>query len=168
MKKFIKITSLVLAICSVLICCTACGKAKSKTFSSEAGISITLTDKFYEKNIVSQTLYLESTDVIFTALKETFTILESVSSEPSELTKVEYAELVKQNNSLSAETIEDTANNLVYFTYTKLVSGKNFYYFAVVEKGSDAFWLCQFACEQKNESSFTSKFIKWAKTIVVV
>lgn len=169
MKKLLKSSCLVLAIISMVICFTACGnKPKAKTFTCSAGLSITLTDEFYEKSIVSQTFYLESTDSLFTALKETFTTLELVHNNPSQMTKSEYATLVKNNNNLTVEIVDDTVNDLVYFTYNKNVSGKDFFYLSVVEKGTDAFWLCQFACEQDNESKFTSQFIEWAKTITVI
>ncbi len=53
MKK--KIIAVVLLLCCALVLFTACAP-KEKTFT-KAGMSITLTDEFYEKTIVSQTAY---------------------------------------------------------------------------------------------------------------
>lgn len=167
MKKLLKYTSLALAICTALVCLVACGN-KSKTFTCDAGLTITLNDSFYEKDIVSQTFYLESSNVIFIALKEDFTTLSNAGYNTDTLTKSEYLNIVKQNNSLTADIIEDVENDLVYLKYYKNTSGKDFFYLALAEKGSDAFWLCQFACEQKNETEYTNQFIKWAKTIEVI
>lgn len=43
---------------------TGCVK-KEKTFTTPAGLEITLNTSFKEKEIVSQTFYLESKDMIF-------------------------------------------------------------------------------------------------------
>ena len=75
MKKF-KQTMLALLLCCLCVGLSACG-AKAKTFSKE-GLTITLTTESQEKEIVSQTLYLQSSDVIFVALKDFIVTLISI------------------------------------------------------------------------------------------
>lgn len=163
-KSFtLKITLLGLILLT-LLSVIACGP-KSKEFNSPAGLKITLTTKFYEKEIVGQTLYLESQNAIFCALKESFTDL-SVLNITSENSIEDYAEVVKNTNHLSAELKTDE-NNLTYMDYEKTVTGRNFFYRAYFFKGTDAFWLCQFACLETNKDSETSNFVEWANTIVV-
>ncbi len=84
------------------------------------------------------------------------------------MTLKEYATLVIKNNKMQDSiTAQEDESGQVYFAYFKNVSGKDFYYFAVVKKGTDAFWLCQFACEKKNQQKFETKFKDWGKTIQV-
>ena len=167
MKKLSKIALVFAFMIISVFSLVACGTPGQKEFTSSAGLKITLTDEFYEKDLASQTMYLESKKVIFVALKEEFTNLSVVLTNPSSATKEQYAKAVQRNNHLSCEIINDQYNGLLYFTYEKSVSGKDFFYFAVIEKGSDAFWLCQFACAVSEKDNYTPTFIEYAKTIQV-
>ena len=100
---------------------------EEKEFSKE-GATITLTDEFTEKDLVSQTAYYESMDSIVVMLKEEFTLFEEAGYE--DMTLSEYADLVIQANSLSAERKEE--EGLTCFTYEKEQNGKNFEYYATV------------------------------------
>ncbi len=167
MKKIFKNLTIVLVLLVSSLSFVACGGPKAKTFTSDAGLSITLNDSFYEKNIVSQTMYLESKTMIFVALKEDFTTVQNAGYNPTTMTLMDYAALVIKNNKLNVSAKFDEQNNLTYINYQKSVSGKNFNYYAVVFKGTDAFWLCQFGCESKNYNSYKSQFVNFAKTIKV-
>lgn len=162
MKKF-KQTMLALLLCCLCVGLSACG-AKAKTFSKE-GLTITLTTEFQEKEIVSQTLYLQSSDVIFVALKETNDSLTEAGYNVEEMNASAYAKVVIANNNMEATVEED--ENLITFSYSKNVSDKDICYVAYTFKGTDAFWLCQFACDVKDEQDFRPQFKAWAKTIVV-
>ena len=168
MHKFIKQTLTVFCICMITVCC-ACSAKPLKTSGgddddkefSKSGMTITLTDGFVEKDLVSQTAYYESTKAIVTALKEEFSLFEQAGYE--DMTLEEYGNLVLTTNSFDTEM--QHKNGLSYFTYEKSVSGKDFKYFATVFEGSDAFWLIQFASEQKNFDTFQPKFEKWANSV---
>lgn len=162
MKKF-KQTMLALLLCCLCVGLSACG-AKAKTFSKE-GLTITLTTEFQEKEIVSQTLYLQSSDVIFVALKETNDSLTESGYNVEEMNTSAYAKIVIENNNVEAIVEED--ENLTTFSFCKNVSGKNICYVAYTFKGTDAFWLCQFACDVKDEQNFRPQFKVWAQTIIV-
>lgn len=170
MKKGSKIILSFALIFVTLISFVACSTNAEKTFTCDAGLTIKLTNAFKEKEVVSQTYYLESRNIIFLATKEEYTLLESNSfmNDPSTKTKEDYAELIKTANNITAQVTSDSENDLVYFSYEKSVSGNTYYYFAVIEKGTDAFWLCQFACLSRNKDSMQSKFIEYAKTITVI
>ncbi len=152
---FTLITILTLAGCS----------AKEKTYESTSGISITLTDNFVEKEYITATYYLQSENAIFIAVKENFDDLSYYTSVNSESSLIDYANVVISGNLLTS-TIK-YQENLTYFTYNKSVSEKSFYYLAVVVKGTDAFWLCQFCCLDSTKEVYEQKFLEWAKTIVV-
>ena len=161
MKKVFKLLSLCIIASLIAGCSLPSLGEKTKTYTSH-GISVTMNDKFYEKSLLSATVYLESTDSIFTALKEDFNLLSTVGI-TKDSTLREYAELVVKANQLSTQIIEE--DGLTYFTYEKTVSGKDFYYLATVYKSNDAFWLINFACEKNAQSSFKPKFIKKKKTV---
>lgn len=172
MKKFLCVLSTVCICVFSLFAFSACGKAtpKAKEFSSDAGIKITLTDEFQAKENNTQTMYLESPDIMFSALKEEFSKLETAEklADAANKTEADYAKLIIKNNNKAENSLKyDEVNDLTYFTYSDKVYGKEFYYFAVALKGSDAFWLCQFACLSTNWKSFTPLFVSYAKTIVL-
>lgn len=147
-----------------LFALTACGK-KDKTFKSEAGIEITMDASFQEKELISQTLYLESKDMVFTALKEDKWLFEQLNINFETYSLNSYTELVISSNNLSVNI--ENKEGLVFFKYEKQASGKNFTYKAYTFKGSDAFWLCQFGVKSKNYDALSNNMTKYAKTIDV-
>ncbi len=159
MKK--KIVSFLIAVTALVVClCGFSACASEKTFE-KAGMKITLTSDFYEKELASQTAYYESSSAIVTALKEEFTLMSGLSG--YSLSK--YTDMVLTNNRISAEKHEREGKEYIYFTYEKTVSGKDFYYLATTHKADDAFWLIQFACVTSDKDEFSAQFLEWADTI---
>ena len=158
MKKTISILLIALSI----ICLVSCGlfAPKEKSFE-KSGLTITLTENFYEKDQVSYTATYDSSKVAVFTLKEEF----SLSSSFSNLSLDEYAKMVIKNNSLTVEA--KTKDNLTYFDFEKEINGKNLTYYAFVYKGSDAFWLVQMACESDNVPDCEADIFKYAKSVVV-
>ena len=151
---------------SVALACifalTGCSffQAKEKTFE-KAGMRITLTSDFVEKEIVSQTVYYESRKVIVTALKEEFSMLAGLENYSLE----EYTDLTISGTRLSAQAEQREGKDYLYFSYEKNVSGNQFFYLATTHKMSDAFWLIQFACFLGEKEKYTETFLSWADTI---
>ncbi len=133
----------------------------TKTYTSN-GISVTMDSGFYEKELVSQTVYLESKDAIFTALKEDYASLAAVNITKDSTLK-DYTDIVKTVNGMTESFTEK--DGLIYATYEKNVSGKDFFYLVTAYKTDDAFWLVNFACNKKDKAKFEPKFIEWAKTV---
>ena len=79
----------------------------------------------------------------------------------------EYANAVAANNKRDFEFKNNKDHDYVYFNYNSEVSGKNFYYMGVVKKGSDGFWLVNFACLDTDKEKLQSEFTKWADSIKV-
>ena len=156
MKRIFK-SFLLLIVCLSLGACS-CFK-KEKTYSGN-GMSITMEDGFYEKEIVAATYYLESTSAIMHALKEEFQTLL-----PSSTTLQRYATMVQNNNRLESEVSSRENEEYLYFEYEKTANGKDFFYLATVHKADDSFWLIQFACSQDDKEDYKDKFLKWADTI---
>lgn len=163
MKK----VALLLAVVASCFFVSGCfgGEAKSKEFSKD-GFHITLTEDFYEKEIISFTHYYESSSAIVTALKEDFTNLELIGLD-KDSTLEEYAEAVATANGSSYDFKMNNAQNYLYFTYNATVSGKKYYYYGVIKKSDDAFWLINFACFDDEKDDYQPKFEKWAATIKI-
>jgi len=136
---------------------------KEETFT-KAGLTITLTDKFGEKDMAAYTAYYESRQAVVFTLKEEFSLFEQAGIS-SEMSLDEYVKVVSDANNKSY--IAKEKDGLTYFEFNQTINGKDFSYFAVVYRGDDAYWLVQFACENKNYSEFSEKFVEWAKTVVV-
>lgn len=159
MKK--RYFALILLVCLCLTVLGGCFKAKDKEFS-KAGMTITLTTRFAEKELISQTAYYESSNALVTALKE------PVSSAPSfkDYTLEQYTQAVLNVNKLNNTKIDKPEGKDYYsFAYEKTVNETEFYYFATTFKTEDAFWLIQFACTSANKNKLQESFEKWASSV---
>lgn len=160
-KRLIALTGALVMLVSLLASCGNAGAAAQEF--SKAGMSITLTKAFTEKEMASLTAYYESQKVIVTCLKEEFTQFEALGVSSDDISLDDYAELVIANNQMDMDAVKE--DDLTYFKYDKTVSGKDFSYMACVFKSTDAFWLIQFACETKNFDSMQDQMKNWAKTV---
>ena len=159
MKSILKRMTVLLTLLLTVTTLFSCAFGLDKKFS-KAGVTITLTNQFVEKEIVSQTAYYESTTMIVTVLKEEFTMLSGLEN----WTLKKYAETTISGNSLTAEVVE-TENPYVYFEYEKTVSGNDYKYLATCFKADDAFWLIQFGCFEKNYDKLRSDMFKYADSV---
>ena len=156
-----KILSLALALV-MLVTFASCGEANPKNFSAQ-GMTVTLTDAFKENTQAGYTVCYESSDVAVFILKESFSIQPGVEN----LTLDEYAELVRQSNasrSPSAITKQDGFHSMEY-TFLNEQENQTYSYFCTMFKGTDAFWLVQFACKEGDYDSYKDTFLGWAKTV---
>lgn len=164
MKRSIKILSLCLAFVVVAACFAGCGSPKEKSFSKE-GLTITLTDEFEEKALVDAlTASYMSDYCLVTTLKEDFSLF-SEAGLSTDISDREYLDMVIQSNSIDREREE--TDGFYTVTFEKEIQKQDITYLAVALKGSDAFWLVQFACPTDTFEDLRPQFIKWAKTVTV-
>ena len=157
MKNFLKTG---FAFLTIFTCFVSGGCFKKQKTYSNYGMSVTMDKGFVEKDVFGYTYYLQSTDSMMAAVKEEFdgTIL------TSDTTLEEYTRLVlKANNYYYTQSTRDGKYN--YFTFSKTVSGKRYFYVATTHKADDAFWLIQFGCSENDKDEFEEKFFKWADTV---
>ncbi len=165
-KKIFGCLSVIFACLSVLVLAVGCG-VKEQTFSSDAGVSVTLTNEFEETPMTGVTYCVSSKNIVFMAQKESFELVEEYGYDIN-MSLSEYAQICIDNNSLNSIVNENIDKNLTYFVYTAKSSGIEFSYYAFVKKGTDAFWLCQIACYSVSEDNLKDQIFDWASTIVVV
>lgn len=156
--------SLVVLAAGLLACDALMG---SETYTAEEGFSITMSKGFYKKDMIAFTAYWESSYAIVTTLKENFSDLGALGIGAS-ATLGEYMQVIITVNNYTGKEIQNSADGkFVYFTYEATVSGRDYFYLATAAKGSDSFWLTNFACETKNKDKYQEKFLSWAATIEV-
>ena len=57
--------------------------------------------------------------------------------------------------------------NIEIFDYTYYAEGETFYYYTIVNKGTDAFWTTQFICINDDKIDYLEDIAKWSNTIVI-
>ena len=131
-------------------------------FSAE-GMQITLTDAFTEASVDGFTVGYGTNEVAVLALKESFSLAEGLE----EYTLSEYGRLVLENNGLESYAELQNYDGLTYFEYQSVnpETEEEYYYFSVIYKSSDAFWLIQFASSEETADNHMDDFLKWAKSV---
>jgi hypothetical protein len=110
-----------------------------------AGMHITLTDAFTEKQHVSYTACYESTDIALLVLLEEYSLFDNTDFS-LQTPVAQYAELVRNANQLpAAEVTIVEEDDLTWFEFTRTLNGVENTYRAYVYKSNDGFWLFQFA-----------------------
>ncbi len=158
MKKMLSGLLVLLLMCSFV----SCTNGAAKEFTSN-GMSITLTDAFRENTYEGYTVCYDSKDVAVFVVKEPFSIQEGLS----DLSIDDYAEAVYEANASKSPSEISKENDLTSMEYNFLNEQENqtYRYYAAMFKGSDAFWLVQFACKQDEYDAKRQTFIDWAKTV---
>lgn len=140
-KLFPILAALILLLCG----CTAddtSAEPVAKAFS-RAGMTLTLTDAFAEKEYVTYTACYESADLSVMALKEEYSLFDNTDFS-SASTLEEYAGLVWSANQFAGNVPLVTEGDLRYFEFERSANGNDYTYRAYVYKAADGFWLVQF------------------------
>lgn len=158
MKKLLSLLLVLVTLFSLV----ACGEPQPKDFTCQ-GMTITLTDAFKENTQGGYTVCYETATVAVFVLKEAFTLQAGLGDKTVE----EYAAMVKQSNAARNPSDISTENGLVSmeYSFTNESTGDTYKYFSTMFKGSDAFWLVQFACKEASYDANKSDFIGWAKSV---
>ena len=136
--------------------------SKPKEFSDN-GMTITLTADFKAMEYEGFTQCYEGKMAVVFAIKEEF----SVAPVLKDYTEEDYGRIVLQGNNLDEKSLVVT-EDLVYFTYVRPVEeGKEYFYLAAVYKGTDAFWLIQFAAPETLQDDYETQFLQWAASVTV-
>ena len=136
--------------------------SKPKEFSDN-GMTITLTADFKAMEYEGFTQCYEGKMAVVFVIKEEF----SVAPVLKDYTEEDYGRIVLQGNNLDEKSLVVT-EDLVYFTYVRPVEeGKEYFYLAAVYKGTDAFWLIQFAAPETLQDDYETQFLQWAASVTV-
>ncbi len=128
-----------------------------KTFTSEAGISITLTTKFKAQEVEGFDFLYSSQKVAVFGSKDSFELFPEIA----DYTNEEYGLLVLETGEF------DPTVTLKPFgdSYSISYQAENFYYFCVIYKTDDAFWFVQFGTDIDDADDYADDFQKWANSV---
>ena len=156
LKLFPLLLALVWLLCGCSVSEPAPAEPVAQTFG-KAGMSITLTDAFYEKDHVAYTACFTSDDIAVFTLREEYSLFEHTDFS-SATSLEEYAGLVWSSNQFQGTVPLVTDGDLQYFEYDFISNGNEYTYRTYVFKDAEGFWLVQFA-------TFTSSFEALQDTI---
>lgn len=162
MKKLFSLLLVAVMLLSLAGCFSTSVVDADEAVFTKAGMEITLTEGFTETEMEGFTACYDSTEVAVFVLKEDFSSVTGFA----DLSLADYADLVHQANSSKspdAITEVDGLTTMEYDFYNE-EEGNNYRYFATMFKGSDAFWLIQFASLDADYEEYKPYFIEWAKT----
>lgn len=163
-----KLFSILLALVLLLTGCTAAESEPTPPAAqdfSKAGMTITLTEEFYEKEHMGYTTCFLSDDIAVFVLKEEYTLFEHTDFS-SASTLEEYAGLVWNANQFTGDVPLVTDGDLKYFEYDYSANGNNYTYRTYVFKSADAFWLVQFASLADSYEGLTDTMHSYAAGVV--
>ena len=164
MKK--KILFILLSLCLMLCGCAEeeepVGPA-AKEFVS-AGLHVTMTDAFTEKQHAAYTFYAESADLLVLGLKEEYTLFENTDFS-AQTSPEQYAALVWHGNQLEGDVPLESDDELLWFDYEKHVNGADYRYRAYVFKDNEGFWLLQFAARAEEFPALAQSMGEYALTV---
>ena len=163
MKKIIALILCFTALLSLCSCKSILEADKEKREGE--GFSIEIPDVFKEVDVEGHAAYYVKDNVYVWAIKDDFINLDG----SSEWETKDYANRIYEVNGLKFPTPVTVTEGLYNIEYTVFNEMKNmsFTYLTVRYKGSDAFWMVQFACEDKVYAEYKPHFFEWAKTVKV-
>ena len=144
-----KLKSIPLLLALALLLCGCTSQPAEETVPvptdfAAAGMHLTLTDDFAEKQHVSYTAMYHSEEVAVMVLKEEYELFDNTEFS-SRTSPEQYAALVWSSNQLQGEIPLQEADDLTWFEYDRTVNGTDYRYRAYVYKSNEAFWLFQFS-----------------------
>lgn len=155
---------IILSILILSMLTSLCGCSTDPHNYSTGDLTITLTKQFTESKRTGFDIYLESDNVLFSAIEETFEELQTVGYEY--LSLQDYcSELLSSNKIPEASLVQ--RNNYYYFTNEKVISNVSYTYVHCMFMGNSSYWLCEFACKTKDYKKFQNDILNWADSITI-
>ncbi|MBR7142955.1 MAG: hypothetical protein IKD06_05400 [Clostridia bacterium] len=158
-----KIWLAVLLAASLLLTSCALFPVEQKDFT-KGDMTITLTNRFIERQQEGYTVCYDSASMGVFALREEFGLFEEVGY-GAETSLADYRDLVLQANEVEAEPIGE--DGLVGFRFTAQSDGQSYTFSAYVYKSTEAFWLLQFVTRTEDFSALQNLILSYAKSVTV-
>lgn len=158
---------LLLTLCLLLCGCGGEDKVPAEPVEKEftaAGLHLTLTESFAEKQHAAYTLYAESEDLLVLGLKEEYKLFENTDFSDQTSLK-QYAALVWTANQLEGDVPMEDDGELLWFEYDNHVNGADYRYRAYVFKDNEGFWLLQFAARAEEFAALSQTIRDYAASV---
>ena len=162
-----KLFLMILTLCLLLCGCGAEDEVPAEPVAKEftaAGLHLTLTEDFAEKQHAAYTLYCESADLLVLGLKEEYTLFENTDFS-AQTSPEQYAALVWSANQLEGDVPLTDDGELLWFEYDNHVNGADYRYRAYVFKDNEGFWLVQFAARADGFGALSDTIREYAQSV---
>lgn len=160
-KKKKKLLLLILTLIMTTLLCGCVGKPKEFKCN---GLNVTLTSDFKKESSKKFNIYIESSDIAFSAVRESAHSLEFAGYEIASLK--DYSTTIAEMNGSSASALEKR-NNYYYFINKKTVQGAKYTYLHCMfyDEINSSYWICEFVTKTKNYDGYKKDIFKWADSI---
>jgi len=166
-KRYFSLVAIMMVCISAFCLLSGCG-ISTKTFYYSEGFAITLSEEFSETEVQGIDYCLSSKNVAVYVQEVTFEELKAQSYAPETMSAKHYAEILVSTAGVVATVDMNEEDGYAHFTYKNTVSSTTYSYYSVVKKGSDAFWVCEFACYEAQAQNLAKSFERYADSIVVI
>ena len=135
-------------------------------FDTEKGLTIKMSSEMEENKSGDHTVYYFSDACMVSVKMIGFEELVEAGTGSKRTTLEEYVKMVEDGNENITFTTDSYGN--VSTTYTaEGDDDESFAYYATVRKGSNAFWMINFACMEDTKDFYIPQFELWGSTIEV-
>lgn len=156
------------AIAAILmLCAVGCAGEKAlKTYRTDAGLTVTMHEGMVEFEAGGITAALADDSCMMTAVRHDYQQFTDLGFDITAMTAEEYAALSADLTGTEQEFSFDSNGNY-HTTYTAVVDGDEYFYYGVIVKGTDAFWLVTFTCEADRSGEYAPLFAEWSGSVEV-
>lgn len=149
----------------LLLSLSACsGTAAPMSYDTGAGLTITMREGMEPFEAEGITMAVADSLCMMTAVRHDYSTYSDMGADMTAVTEEEYALLLEDLSGLGQEFSYDAAGNY-HTTYTAHVDGEDYFYYGIIHKGSDAFWLVTFTCEADRSEEYIPLFMEWSRSI---
>ncbi len=156
----------VLAVLLTLVCGGCKAEKAPAYYDTRTGLTLTMEEGMspFESDGITAALSGESS--MMTAVRHEYELYAELGFDIAPMTVEEYAEFLTQISGSEQEFSYDAAGNY-HVTYTARVDGRNYYYYGIMAKGTDAFWMVTFSCLEDDIDRYSVLFPEWGSSIEV-
>lgn len=165
MRRIINMLAVFLLVPVLLL--GGCARARQPMlYDNGVGLTITMQEGMTYFEADGFAMALTDEECMMSAVRDDYAQYSELGYDLEAMSSEEYAALTAQVNSLEQDFTPDSNGNL-HVSYTNTVDGSDYYYYCVVFKGSDAFWMVTFACLEEYREEYSDLFVQWSGSIIV-
>ena len=161
-----RIAALIFAL-SVLLCCASCSEEiLPEVYDTGKGLTITMEEGMESFESDGVTAGLAGENCMMTAVRHDYEWYADMGYDIEPMTVEEYAALLAELSEMDEKFSRDGKGNY-RTTYNAEVDGEEYFYYGIIVKDSDAFWMVTLACRAKTAETYSALFPEWGSSITL-